>query len=245
MLRLSDFVFKGFSFKVKGIEKHELFSADSCIVLNISNSNNFSQKIKVAYKQTKYISAQKGIMLFDRYELESFNFEIAEQSFFDMQLSFKEQVPTISNGDRFEIKIKNLVHLFLIYSSKDWFIVDYIDCFDEFNKHIEHLKNNVERFETIENKLGINIQNISIRATSFSERDNRINLFFELLSCDDNLKKSMQIGVIAYDKLGQVITMVNKQVLKSRFMGFMVLDYELILNTVSIFEVDKIRILPQ
>lgn len=99
----------------------------------------------------------------------------------------------------------------------------------------------VERFDLIEGKFGISIENIYASVQAASENEFFVCVNFDILSGGDSLRQDFQIHATAYNKEGQAIGMEATFIRPVDFFGF---DSKSIIFTVS-QPVEKIRLFPK
>lgn len=104
----------------------------------------------------------------------------------------------------------------------------------------KQLLNRVERLEVFEERLGVIIQNISLKINDYE-----IILFCELYPINGTaISDSIDVECVLYDREGSIIDKSNKYVISDDFFGFEVINMTFIVeNTAEL--INKIRIYPK
>ena len=104
----------------------------------------------------------------------------------------------------------------------------------------KNLLNCIERFDIFEERLGVSIQNISVKI------DGSLKIFGEFHSTSGtSIKKDIDIECVLYDKDGLVISKRSKHIDSNEFFGFEVFEIETYLTNMDSFnEINKIRLYP-
>jgi len=226
---LKDKLLNGISFDIIREEYHEGYSCPFWLILRVTNFNNHKKEIDV---RINYISIKHGLKKFSEREF------IPDNSFVDLRFLY-EDITAACEGDRIEMEINKgkIASLRLVRERNQWMVVESIER-STFNRD---LKNKIEHFETIEEQLGIILQNFSVKV----EDENSMKIFCEVLALNGELpKEDFTINVAIYDNNNDIVYTDSESKYADDFKGFEVLTFDHIRLDISIDEISKIRIYP-
>lgn len=211
------------------------------IVLRVVNRSNDNQPIQFqGGNKTMLISYKYGMKnnhWFNPRQIEGDGYSIIAKSFVDVGISFQRGNDKFYDGDKIQIDIKNLCKIHIQRENSEWFFLE------AENKQTicDTLLETVECFESLEESIGISIQNISINI----KKDNVIDLFFEVLAIDDKCKANgfaIEYGI--YDKSNKIRQYSNIKRYSGDFIGFEIYAFRNIELPMPAKEIGKIRIYP-
>lgn len=229
MQTLQELNINGVTIDILGIENGQL-------MLMISNKFD---KILTSLKGTRYISTKDGVL--ELYLTEPFNFCISDgvsipsDSFIIIQMDFKSKLK-IAEGDRLELRLMNIADITIIFQLGKWYVIEY-----ENNQNLcEYLHSKCVRFEAIEDKVGISIQNIS-----FNIDDGRITPSCEIIGTDVNSPYfDFAIEFAVYSKSNELLAFKSISKNKSDFMGFEIFCFGAMKKNINIKEISRILFYP-
>lgn len=232
MQKLAEYKYNSVKFKI--IKNYKDEYDDYYIVLRIYNDGDIAQTISLC--DTRYISMQFGILKV-KIEPKDLDFSqgwsIIPGTFVDAKL--KIEINEVLNLDKLELHLCENDVLLLQIINKEWFVVD-ASNYEQFVKELGSL---VEQFETIEESLGISLQNFSFQ---YSKTYNKFELFIDVISISDkSINSSFTIEVAVYDKRNKIIAMTSLST--NKFLGFEVFALRS-LKVKDISDIGRIRIYP-
>lgn len=199
-------------FNIEGINISILDCNTEYIKFRIQNN---SETITTNINGTKYISKRKGLLQIQEtnpFDIQFDDFKIPNNSHVDILISFNQM--SVMNGDRIDLRLKNIGEFILLYESNDWYVQESLVI-----KGIENLLiNKVQLMDSIFNKLNLSIQNISFVVSETNE----INIFYELLS--EDLDNDIHINLVFYNDKNQILSQDTTYIDSDEFMGFKVID---------------------
>lgn len=234
MQKLNDLEISGIFLDIISANKDEY--DDFYITVRITNLSDKS--IHTTLSGSRYISNRKGILNLERtkpteLEYSSMGCDILPNSFLDAGIRY--EIDEISDGDRIELYLSNIGYFLILRKKREWYVIEYY----EKPKIEKHLNNIIEQFEAIEEKIGICIQNISIKIAD----NNSIELFCEVLSANgEPPTSSFAIEVAIYNKSNKIIDFKSIRKGKDDFIGFEVFSFGSF--TLNLDEIGKIRFYP-
>lgn len=233
---LKDLNYNGLHFSIQGLKKKYETSEFPYLLLRVENKRNNSYFLNLA--GTRYISQKYGILELDRcmpghIDSEYNNMELISNSFVDLQLEFN--LLETNNGDRMEVRVNRKLIL-LELNNDNW-------CILELPK--EKKKNNknftIEHFESLEEKVGIVLQNFSVRV---NEKGTELRPFCEVLPYGDGPYFDFAVEVVAYNKDNEIINFSRIQRNKEDFLGFEVFCFSTMYLDENVSNVDRIVFYP-
>mgnify|MGYP006956038125 CR=1 FL=1 len=235
----------GLSFTVQNIINENNYSTLILRVKNVGSSDGIVMLDK-SNVLNRYISVEKGILPFHLVEPDGVSYydggyPIPKDSFLDIRILFKITGLKALDGDRFEIIFIDNVHFNFQYEHNGWFVENVENLKEKQLQNLKRLDSVVERFEALEEKLGIVLQNISVNIDAKQE----LTVFCEMMSLNGlNLQYDVKLLIIYYSIEGKIINMDEETIYSESFVGFQIVKF-----TVSLpFPIDnlgKIRIVPQ
>lgn len=230
MQLLEDINIHGVSVDVLGFEEDQL-------VLVISNK---SDKILTSLEGSRYISTEEGVLELDSTKpldmmYQSIGVYIPTDSFIVIKMDFGQSIK-IKDGDRLELKMFNIVDMTIIYKLGKWYVIEY-----ENNQNLcEYLLSKCVRFEALEDKVGISIQNIS-----FNIDNGRITPSCEIVSTDvDSPFFDFAIEFAAYNNSNELLAFKSLSKDKSDFMGFEIFCFGAMKRNINIKDISRILFYP-
>lgn len=205
---------------------------------------NKSEMVYAAIEGSRYISVSNGILKLSDVEPcdMEYGMTIPTLSFIDVVISFVKDGNKfkVNNGDRIEIRLKNIANLTAEYQSGEWYVIEY----DNQRMLREYIESRCMRLETIEEKFGISIQNISIDI-EFDDGITSIKPYCEIIAISDQspfFDFSIEVGI--YDKSNKIIGFTSIHRYKSDFMGFEIFSFNSIEINKPLKEIGKIVFYP-
>lgn len=234
MQKLNDLEIEGLIFDIIDAAKDEY--NDFYLTVRITNLSNKS--VHICLEKSRYISIKKGILKLKSIEPSELNYtsegcDIIPNSFLDAKIEY--EINTVFDGDRFDLRVNDMFDLLAIRNNGEWYVMEY-DSKSNFEKRLNNI---IEHFDAIEEKIGISIQNISVKIVE----DDELKLFCEVLSINgEPLEYSFAIEVGVYDNDNKIIGFTSIHKDKDDFLGFEVFSF----NTLSLdlSEIGKIRVYP-
>ncbi len=206
---LKDIIVKELSFEVikdGGYSKNHFESYT--VIFKVTNHSVSEKEFKLGIR---YTSILVGLMVNNYIESDDIKlsevgfstFNIKPNSFGFLEVRF-DDIIEVRDGDRMELKIDEDKKLLLARNHGEWDVIDNQTEIVDFLRHPE-MKSLIEHFETIEDRMGIIIQNFSIINTP----DRTLYVDYEILATkDDYYKKPFRIYTIIYDMVNNVVRMV-------------------------------------
>lgn len=206
------------------------------LVFRITNGSSKKQRIKI---DAKYLSVSTGMHKIDKISPdvgilgdECF---LPANFFVDQKIYFYE-LNEISNGDRIELEIFNIVSFLLVRERESWYVADKNERITD-----AELIKRVEHFETIEEKFGISTQNFSVLVLN----ENTISLSCEVLGTDiEKAKKGFNLEVAVYDTENKVVGFSSIKKYEDDFEGFEVFAFRSLSFRIPVEDIGKIRVYP-
>lgn len=233
---LEDLNYEGLRFSILGFEKEYETSDYPYLLMRIQNKRNNSFFINLS--GSRYISQKYGILELYQCKPGYLHFddekmELISNSFVDFKLDF-ELLEKI-NGDRMELRLNGKLIL-LELDDENW-------CVLELPK--EKKKNNknfmIEHFESLEEKVGIVLQNFSVRV---NKKGTELRPFCEVLPYGDGPYFDFAVEVVAYNKDNEIINFSRIQRNKEDFLGFEVFCFSTMYLDENVSNVDRIVFYP-
>lgn len=176
------------------------------VMLKVSNHGDTEAEFKL---RVRYTSVLFGLMVDNYMDSENMTsvmystFKISASSFGVLRIRFDE-ITEVCDGDRMEFEIDERTKLLLFRKHGEWFVLDKrIQNPLDFSEHPE-LDSRIEHFESIEDRMGIAIQNFSIKDCN----DDTLYIDFEMLATnDDYYRNPFFIYAIIYDRNNNIIRM--------------------------------------
>ena len=162
----------------------------------------------------------------------SIGIELLPSSFVDVNMEFATE--KLLPGDKIELCLYKKAKLLIEYIDNDWYVNDCNELVEGAN-----LTTRVEHFEVLEDKIGIILQNFSIRI-----EDNSISAFCEVLSNGEGPKCDFSVEVAVYDKDNQIVAFGSMHKIKDDFMGFEVFSFFNLSIDIPLNEISKIVFYP-
>lgn len=172
---------------------------------------------------------------------------IDSKSFTTISIEFNNDVcDKFYDGDKLQLNINNVCNLYIERSESEWFFVGI-----EKRQIVrtlspeDYLLETVECFESLEESIGISIQNVSINIKKNNIQSSVIDLFFEVLAIDDKCKETgfaIEYGI--YDKNNKIRKFSNIKRYSGDFIGFEIFAFQNIELPMSLKDIGKIRIYP-
>lgn len=217
--RLRDILINELSFEVikdDGYNKKRFESYT--IILKVTNHSVSDINFKL---RIRYTSILFGLMVDDFISSENATslmnstFIIEQGSFGILRVRFNE-ITEVRDGDRMEFEINGKTKLLLIRNKGEWFVLDKQTKALDFLNYQE-LESKIEHFETIEDRMGITIQNFSLRYSN----DRTLYIDFEIIATNTNYyKKAFCIYTIIYDRDNNIVSMVHDFTGNDGFKGY-------------------------
>lgn len=241
MERLKDKLFNGISFEIIGENHTEEYGTEKYFLnLRITNHNEKKKKIQI---DLKYISTKNGFKRAYAYEPSTFGYPwngiIPDKTFVDLKIEFRDYITSACDGDRIELEVNNgkMASLQLIKESGEWMVMDSI----ERSTYNRNLKKKIEHYESIEEKLGILLQNFSVKVVE----EDALKLFFEVIASNGEVnKESFAIEIAVYDLENNIVFTSSIRKDEDEFTGFEVFSFNNIKLDITVDEIGKIRIYP-
>ena len=233
MQKLIDTIIKGFSISIKNIklsdEKNLIF------VVRFFNTRDVCQKL--AIEGSRMISRNTGVLYPERitpFEVgyNSSGIELLPNSFVDANIKFATE--KLLSGDKIELCLYKKAKLLIEYTDGDWYVNDCNELVEGTN-----LITRIEHFEVLEDKIGIILQNFSIRIG-----DGYISAYCEVLSNGEGPKCDFSVEVAVYDKNNQIVAFGSIHKNKDDFMGFEVFSFSSLSVDIPLNEISKIVFYP-
>jgi hypothetical protein len=102
------------------------------------------------------------------------------------------------------------------------------------------LKSRIERIPAFEDRLGIRLENISVRVSN-----DTLHIFCEVFPTNgDNISEDISVECVLYDVNGSILSTDSHSLFEESFFGFEVLEY-VIYDPQVITSIGKIRIYPK
>lgn len=225
-------------YKLEDISLNIINEGKEYITLKIFN--NSPNDIHISLKGSRYISTINGIL--DLYMTEPSDFiyndgtSILNESFIIIQLTF-QKLNRCVDGDRIELKIKNIGDLSIVRENSEWYVNNFIPILSSKNQ----LDSLIEHFEVLEEKFGISLQNFS----AIANNDKELNLFCEVIATSGEFAlSSFAIEVGIYDKSNKIVHHANIKREKEDFMGFEIFHFGTLYLPISISNIGRIVFYP-
>ena len=233
MQKLIDTIIKGFSISIKDIRLSD--EKNLIVVVRFFNTREVRQKL--AIEESRMISQNKGILYTERIEpfdvgYNSIGIELLPSSFVDVNMEFATE--KLLPGDKIELYLYKKAKLLIEYIDNDWYVNDCNELVEGAN-----LTTRVEHFEVLEDKIGIVLQNFSIKIEK-----NYISAFCEVLSNGEGPKCDFSIEVAVYDIDNQIVAFGSIHKNKDDFMGFEVFSFSNLSIDIPLNEISKIVFYP-
>ena len=206
------------NFSINGISMSVIQENSDGIVLRIYSA---TKKITTSLEGTRYISYENGILELDAIEplhmkYASMGETILADSFIDVTMSFN-RLRSVNNKDRINLHLKNIANVIIQRNDNTWHVVEYSteeSLEDYINQRIEH-------FDAIEEKIGISIQNCSVKISN----GKYIHPYCEVLSLSNQEIPDFAIEVAIYDKQNRIIGFSHIDRDGNDFLGFEVFSF--------------------
>ena len=204
--------------------------------LRITNNTNKKQKIKI---DAKYLSVSTGMHLLEKLlpniGITNGDCFLPANFFVDQKMYFSE-LNEITDGDRIEFEVFNVVSLLLMRNQGLWYVADKNERSTD-----EELKKRVEHFEAIEEKFGISLQNFSVHVLNTYT----ISLCCEVLGTNMKLaKEAFSVEVAVYDTENNILGFNSVHKYEGDFEGFEVFVFYSMSLRIPVEDIGKIRFYP-
>lgn len=189
------------------------------VMLKVTNNGDTETEFKL---RVRYTSILFGLMVDDYKDSDNMvsvlysTFKISPVSPGMIKIRFDE-ITNIYDGDRMEFEINERTKMLLVRKGGEWFVnAKQIQSPLGFSLHPE-LESRIEHFESIEGRMGIAIQNFSIKNCN----DETLYIDFEILAAnDDYYKKPFFIYAIIYDRNNNIVRMERDFTGNDGFKGY-------------------------
>lgn len=196
-----------------------------------------------------YTSVKKGLLPMCSVSPANMNYgcQMPANTFIDVKVlfgSFDEGVAKFENGDTLQLQFDNVAKVIVEYQTGSWYVLEckqYYNNNEDISKIIE---SKCMRLESIEDKLGISIQNISILVSEYSAEKESclITPCCEIIGeKSESSYPNFSIDVAVYNKLNKIVGFVTNYIYD--FLGFKVCAYQSI-HIESIEDISKIIFYP-
>lgn len=218
--RLKDILIDNLSFEVTKDGGYSKMRYESyTVMLKVSNYGGTEAEFKL---RVRYTSVLFGLMVDDYKDSENMTsvmystFKIAATSFGVLKIRFDE-ITEVRDGDRMEFEIDERTRLLLVRKHGEWYVLDKrIQSPLDFSPRPE-LECRIEHFESIEDRMGIAIQNFSIKDCN----DDTLYVDFEMLATNDNhYKNPFFVYAIIYDRKNNIVRMERDFTGNDGFKGY-------------------------
>lgn len=148
-------------------------------------------------------------------------------------------IELIDDFDTLSICFKNL--------NNKWEIIEDLSlssqCKPSATQIEKYLSNHIERFEAFEERLFVNIQNISFKVSLFDDYTDHITIYCEVHATNGTtISDDIQIEFILYNKTGSIVTVGVYRINAVDFFGFEICNKDLRVDNIE--DIGKIRIYP-
>ena len=205
-------------FRINGISLSVIQENSDGVVLRIYSAE---KKITTSLEGTRYVSYEKGVL--ELYDIEPSHMKYASMgetiladSFIDVTMNF-QRLTSVNDKDRINLQLKNIANVIIQRDNGAWYIVEYSteeSLEDYINQRIEH-------FEAIEEKIGISLQNCSVKISD----GKYIHPYCEVLSLSSKEIPDFAIEVAIYDKQNRIIGFSHIDRDGEDFLGFEVFSF--------------------
>lgn len=243
---LKDIIVNDLSFEVIKDDGYSKKNFESyTVILKVTNHSASEKEIELTFR---YTSILFGLMLNDYKESNDENltrvatstFNIKPISFGFLRVDFDE-ITDVRDGDRMELVINEKRKLRLVRNRGEWYVFYKQTKAVDFSKHPE-FNRLIEHFETIEDRMGIIIQNFSVTNCT----DGTFYVDFEILATRDNYyKKPFRIYTVIYDRENNIVAMESDFTGWDGFKGYGKFGVNFNNFDFPIYEIGLIRIYPK
>lgn len=206
------------NFKISGISLSVIQENSDGVVLRIYSAE---KKITTSLADTTYVSYEKGVL--ELYDIEPSKMKymtmgetILADSFIDVTMSFN-RLTNVNDKDRINLQLKNIANVIIQRDNGAWYVVEYNteeSLEDYINQRIEH-------FEAIEEKIGISLQNCSVKISD----GKYLYPYCEVLSLSSKEIPDFAIEVAIYDKRNRIVGFSHISRHGEDFLGFEVFSF--------------------
>lgn len=243
--------FWGLEFAIERLEDSPMSNGENAFIIYLKVDNKTQKSRKINLLKSTYVTCQREQLEQDIW-LSGYiigEATLKPNSFKKAGLVFyKSKLKTISDNDVIYISIELIqeggaLTLCFQKTGNNWLLISKEKSEIEIKltpKQLEKtILNRIERLEAFEERLGVSIQNLSIKIGSY------ISLFAELHSITGtSINENIEVECVLYDKDGLVIDKTTKNIDADDFFGFQVLEMNFFGDDLA-EQVGKIRIYPK
>jgi hypothetical protein len=233
------------------IDRNDTIVEAYILKLCVYNKTSESKKVKIL--NSNYLTSKREQLEQDYFESGFMKDEdsLLPKSFKKTALVYyKPKLKRITIGDILSFNIELVqdgIKLVIDFEKKGniWEIINISNTsipIKKSNKELEkYLLSHIERLEVFEERLNVNIQNISLKVYNGSY--SYIEIFCELHSINGStINKHLQLEYILYDKEGSIMKVAVYSISSEKFFGFELCNKQI--GCENIEEIGKIRIYP-
>lgn len=245
--------FLGLEFTIDGFEDTSLTNGESAFIIYLIVDNKSAKSRKINLSKTTYVTSQREQLEQDIWISGYITGEatLKPNSFKKAGLVFyKSKLKKISDSDVIYISLSLEQEGFGLNFSfqktgNNWLLTNKERIDSEIKltptQLVKKLQNCIERFEIFEERLGVSIQNVSIKIENY---DNSYTLLCELISVNGTtIKDYLRIECVLYNNAGLVIDKNERNFTPDNFFAFKVIEMPLCKKEIA-EQVSKIRLYP-
>jgi len=247
--------FSGLKIEVEKYEDTSMRSGDTAFIIYLKLHNETDHAKKINLLKATYVTSQREQLEQD-VSLSGYHIgegSIKPNSYKTAGLVFyKSKLKQILENDLVYVSVEipkegTVLSLCFQNNGKEWNIIDKEQTEVEIKltpKQLEkRLIKRIERLEAFEERLGVSIQNLSLK---INDSYTWATIFCELHSTNGTtIEKSIKIECVLYDNDGSIIDTESAYVSSDSFFGFELIELNFTGNESKAEQVSKIRIYPK
>lgn len=247
--------FSGLNIEVEKYEETSMSNGETSFIIYLKLFNTTNSAKKINLSKATYVTSQREQLEQDIW-LSGYHIgegSIKPNSYKTAGLVFyKSKLKQILENDLVYVSVevpKEGTELSLCFQNngKDWNIIEKEQIEIEIKQTPKQLEKRlikrIERLEAFEERLGVSIQNLSLK---INDSYKWATIFCELHSTNGTtIEKSMKIECVLYDNDGSIIDTETAYVNSDSFFGFELVELNFTGNESKAEQISKIRIYPK